>query len=288
MQRKCTRESALSNAAVRQEEPGSIPVPSTILLTLQRNHLMQSNVFNLDDNPSEVKVRRLFFKDWGNHAEAAIKEVDRLLATGAPGCWYVNAISCVYSSDPVDEFFDKVARRQGAWCRMLAQHFGKGWRTIRKQTKARYQRGVEFEGVLIIEGKLALPEDIPEIRRLLGQLPNVIRRDRAFRLLKQREIDELRNLTNEEFKLRRKSVRSAEGFAYFILPHATVESPADTNAFRTEARRRDDEWHRSVARLCPEWNRREFRRNISDLSNLIPKGVFLIGGKLNCRNSTPS
>jgi hypothetical protein len=137
---------------------------------------MRSNVTNSDDDPSQVNVRRLVFNDWDNYAEAAIHERERILNADLPGCWYLNAISCVYSPDPTDEFFDQVRRRQGAWCRTLDRHRGKGWRTIRKQTKDPYQRGVEFEGVLIINGELALPEDIPEIRRLLGHLPRVPRR----------------------------------------------------------------------------------------------------------------
>ena len=148
---------------------------------------MQSNVIDHDIRAPQIEVRKLVFNDWDHHAEAAINEVDRILAADLPGSWYINAISSVQSPDPAVEFFNEVARRQGAKCRMLGRHFGKGWRTMRKQTKDRYQRGVEYEGVLIIEGKLGIPEDIPEIRRLLGQLPRVPRRNQAFQLLKQRQ-----------------------------------------------------------------------------------------------------
>jgi hypothetical protein len=137
---------------------------------------MQSNSIQIDDRPPEVNVRRLFFKDWSNYAEAAIQERERILNADLPGCWYINALTCVYSPEPTNEFFEEESRRRGAWCRMLDRHLGKGWRTVRKQSKTPYQRGVEFEGVLIIEGELALPEDIPEIRRLLGHLPRVPRR----------------------------------------------------------------------------------------------------------------
>ncbi len=234
----------------------------------------KANIHEVD--PVQVKVRRLFFEDWSNYSKMATKEVDRILEADLPGYWYVNATSCVHSPDPADEFFDEVARRQGAWCRMLDRHFGKGWRTLRKQTKDRYQRGVEFEGVLIIEGELALPEDISEIRRLLGQLPTVTRRNRAFQLLKQRRLDELKNLTDEELRLRQNSDRSAEGYAYFILPHATVESPVVTPAFIEEANLRKREWHRTVDRLFPMPERRRFFDDVGDLCELIPRGLLLV------------
>jgi len=237
---------------------------------------MQSKPHIPEVDPSQVKVRRLFFEDWSNYAEAAIHERERILNADLPGCWYINAISSVHSPEPVDEFFDEVSTRQGAWCRMLDRHFPKGWRTIRKQTKDRYQRGVEFEGVLIINGDLALPEDIPEFRRLLGQLPRVTRRNQAFRLLKQRQLDELKNLTDEELRFRQNSDRSAEGYAYFILPHATVESPTVNQAFIEEANRRKREWHRTVERLFPKPERRRFFDDVGDLCELIPRGLLLV------------
>jgi hypothetical protein len=226
-------------------------------------------------DPSKVKVRRLFFEEWSNYSEAAVNEVDRILEADLSGCWYINPISCVLSPDPAAEFFNEVARRQGAWCRMLDRHFGKGWRTMRKQSKTPYEKALEFEGVLIIERKLGLTEDIPEIRRLLGQLPNVIRRNWAFRLLKQRQLDELKNLTDEELRLRQNSDRSAEGYAYFILPHATVESPSVNKAFIEEATRRKGEWHRAVARLFPKSERRQHAEDVGDFCGLMPRGHFL-------------
>lgn len=237
---------------------------------------MQSKPHILEVDPSQVKVRRLFFEDWSNYADAAIHERERILNADLPGCWYINPISCVHSPDPVDEFFDEVARRQGAWCRMLDRHRGKGWRTMRKQSKTPYERGVEFEGVLIINGDLALPEDIPEFRRLLGQLPRVTRRNQAFRLLKQLQLDELKNLTDEELRFRQNSDRSAEGYAYFILPHATVESPTVNQAFIEEANRRKREWHRTVERLFPKPERRRFFDDVGDLCELIPRGLLLV------------
>jgi hypothetical protein len=240
---------------------------------------MHSNSIPNDDRPPKVNVQRLVFSDWENYAEAAIRERERILNADLPGYWYINPISCVHSPDPVDEFFDEIAKRQGAWCRMLKRHFGNGWRTIRKQTKDRSQRGVEFEGVLIVEGTPGLPEDIPEIRRLLGQLPSVTRRNRAFQLLKQRQLDELRILTDEEVTLREKSELSAEGFAYFILPHATVESPTVNHAFVEEANRRTGEWHRAVSRLFPKSERRRFCDEVGVLSDLLPQGQFLMAGE---------
>lgn len=237
---------------------------------------MRSETIIPDNDLPQLKVQRLFFKDWDNYVDAAISEVDRIRDSNLPGCWYINATSCVSSPDPVDEFFDEIAKRRGAWCRTLDRHFGKGWRTIRKQTKDRYQRGVEFEGVLIINGKRALPEDIPAMRRLLGQLPTVIRRNQAFRLLKQRQLNELRNLTAEEFRLRQNSDRSEEGYAYFILPHATVESPVVTPAFIEEANLRKREWHRTVDRLFPMPERRRFFDDVGDLCELIPRGLLLV------------
>lgn len=240
---------------------------------------MQSNSIQIDDRPLEVNVRRLVFNDWDNYAEAAIHERERILNTDLSGCWYINPISCVHSPDPVDEFFDEAARRQRAWCRMLKRHFGNGWRTMRKQSRTPYERGVEFEGVLIIEGKLGLPEDIPEIRRLLGQLPRVIRRNQAFRLLKQRRLDELRNLTDEELTVRQNSDRSAEGFAYFILPHATVESRHANTSFIEEANRRKREWHRAVSRLFPKPERRHCFEEVGDGCDLLPRRQFLMAGE---------
>ncbi len=240
---------------------------------------MQSNSIQIDDRPPEVNVRRLFFKDWSNYAEAAIQERERILNADLPGCWYINAISCIHSPDPTDEFFDEVARRQGAWCRMLKRHFGNGWRTMRKQSKKRYDRGVEFEGVLILNRELTLPEDIPEIRRLLGQLPRVTRRNRAFQLLKRRRLDELKNLTAEELRFRQNSDRSAEGYAYFILPHATVESPVVTPAFIEEANLRKREWHRTVDRLFPMPERRRFFDDVGNLRERLPKACLLVAGR---------
>lgn len=256
-------------------QTGPTHVPPTDTFTLQRNHQMQSNY----DRHPEVNVRRLVFSDWGDYSEAAIKERERILNADLPGCWYINPISCVHSPGPSDEFFDEIARRQGAWCRMLKKHFGNGWRRMRKQTKTPYQRGVEFEGVLILNGEPALPEDIPEIRRVLGQLPRVTRRNRAFQLLKQRQLDELRILTDEEMKLRQNSARSAEGFAYFILPHATVESPCANSSFIEEANRRKREWHRAVSRLFPKPERRLVCDDVDDLRVLLPQGQFLMAGK---------
>ena len=237
---------------------------------------MRSKTIIHDESAPQIEVRKLVFNGWAHHAEAAINEVDRIQDADLPGCWYINPISCVHSPDPVDEFFDEVARRQGAWCRMLDRHRGKGWRTMRKQSKTPYERGVEFEGVLIINGDLALPEDIPEFRRLLGQLPRVTRRNQAFRLLKQRQLDELKNLTDEELRFRQNSDRSAEGYAYFILPHATVESPTVNQAFIEEANRRKREWHRTVERLFPKPERRRFFDDVGDLCELIPRGLLLV------------
>jgi hypothetical protein len=236
---------------------------------------MRSKTIIHDESAPQIEVRKLVFNGWAHHAEAAINEVDRIQDADLPGCWYINPISCVHSPDPVDEFFDEVARRQGAWCRMLDRHRGKGWRTMRKQSKTPYERGVEFEGILILNGELALPEDIPEIRRLLGQLPKVTRRNRAFRLLKQRQLDELKSLTDEELRLRQNSDRSEEGYAYFILPHATVESPTVNQAFIEEATRRKGEWHRAVARLFPKSERRQHAEDVGDFYGLMPRGHFL-------------
>ena len=240
---------------------------------------MQSNSIPNDDRPLEVNVQRLVFSDWDNYAEAAIRERERILNADLPGCWYINSVSCVHSPDPVDEFFDEIAKRQGAWCQMLKRHFGNGWRIMRRQLKDRYQRGVEFEGVLIVEGTLYLLDNIPEIRRLLGQLPRVTRRKQAFQLLKQRQLDELRILTDKEVTLREKSDLSAEGFAYFILPHATVESPTVNHAFVEEANRRTGEWHRAVSRLFPKSERRRFFDEVGVLSDLLPQGQFLMAGE---------
>lgn len=238
----------------------------------------KANIHEVD--PVQVKVRRLFFEDWSNYSKMATNEVDRILEADLPGYWYVNATCCVSSPDPVDEFFDEVARRQGAWCRMLKRHFGNGWRTMRKQSKTAYQRGVEFEGLLIIEGKLSLPEDISEIRRLLGQLPRVTRRNRAFQLLKQRRLDELKNLTDEELRLRQNTDRSAEGYAYFILPHVTVESPSVNKTFIEEATRRKSEWHRFMSHLFPKPERRRFFDDVGDRWKLLSQGQFLMAGEL--------
>ena len=129
---------------------------------------MQSKSIQIDDRPPKINVRRLVFRDWSNYSGMATNEVERILNAGLPGCWYINAISSVHSPDPIAEFFDQVKRRQGAWCQMLDRHFGKGWRIMRKQSITPYERGVEFEGIVILIGKLALPEDIPEIRRYSG------------------------------------------------------------------------------------------------------------------------
>jgi hypothetical protein len=240
---------------------------------------MRSKTIIPDESVPQIEVRKLAFNDWGHHTEAAVNEVDRILKADLPGCWYINPMFYVHSPDPAAEFFNEVARRQGAWCRMLDRHFPKGWRTIRKQSKDRYQRGVEFEGVLIIEGEFALPEDIPEIRQLLGQLPTVIRRNQAFHLLKTRKLDELKNLTDGELRLRQSSDRSGEGHAYFILPHATVESPSVNKAFIEEATRRKGEWHRAVARLFPKSERRQHAEDVGDFCGLMPRGYFLNAGR---------
>jgi len=247
---------------------------------------MSTTTIHIDHHPSQVVVRRLRFHDWSLPAEAAIRERKRILNAHLPGCWYVNPKFCVHSPEPMEEFFEEVSKRQGSWLRDLSRHFGKGWRTIRKQARSPLRRGVEFEGILIFEGELALPEDIPQIRQALGQLPTVTYRKQAFLLLKHREIHALAELANDELNRCRRVDRPQQCNAYFILPHATVQIPVVNDAFYAEAARRNGEWYRAVNRLFPRRERREFNRNIGDLRSLMPNGQFLVAGELkSIRNS---
>jgi hypothetical protein len=89
----------------------------------------------------------------------------------------------------------------------------------------------------------------------------------------------LRNLTVDEFRIRQNSDRSAEGFTYFILPHATVESPAVNQAFIEEANRRKSEWHRFISRLFPKSERRRCFEEIDSFCKPMSRGQFLNNGR---------
>lgn len=240
---------------------------------------MQNNSIPIDDCHPKVNVRRLVFSDWNNYAEAAIQERERILNADLPGCWYINPMFCVHSPEPTNEFFEEINKRHGSWFRDLSRHFGKGWKTLRRQARSPLKRGEEFEGVLVLAGQLVLSEDISEIRQVLGQLPTVSYRRQAFLLLQYREIHALAELANGELNRCRSADRSQHGDAYFILPHVTVQNSIDNDAFYAEADRRNGEWHRAVNRLFHKRERREFNRHIGDLRTLMPKGRFLIAGE---------
>jgi hypothetical protein len=193
--------------------------------------------------PNNLVVQRLAW-DWNDPAEVVKQEVQNI-ARGDSGCWYVNPMGKVYSSDPTREFLTEIRRWQREWFRELARQFGaSNWRNKMLVTKDVLERRCTFTGILFIHGREIDPWEQYQFEARAGLHPEsdlvVSRRPCIGGSLQQRDWEFLAQLSRCELE---EQLAANPRDPVYVTPELTVMGIKANDAFFAEALRRSSDWH---------------------------------------------
>ena len=192
-----------------------------------------------------------WFWDRNDPSEIVDKELNRLGDALKTGCWYLNPMVKVYSSEPTQFFLGVARKRQREWFRELSRQFRSGWRRLMDITTDLYQRRTGFTGILFIKGDVIDPRKQWQLEAQVGMHPGsrcfvLSRRPHAYSCLREQDWDSLKESSRAELE---QQLSSSPMDPVYITPEITVMGFRADPAFYAEVTKRSNEWHGRLARI---------------------------------------